>query len=149
MSVQNLLARNLGYSLSASAVKKLDFAGVDALLPETLLALAVKNNVELVHRLGARIHALELVIREHLPEKAELGLLKGVPGIGEVLGVTVLLETGPIERFARVGNYASYARCVDSQRLSNGKKKGEANRKNGNRYLAWAFVEAANFAVRY
>lgn len=30
-----------------------------------------------------------------------------------------------------------------------GEKKGENNRKNGNRYLAWAFIEAANFAVRY
>ena len=37
-------------------------------------------------------------------------------------------------------------RCVDSVRDSNGKKKGEGNAKNGNKYLAWAFVEAANFA---
>lgn len=43
----------------------------------------------------------------------------------------------------------SYSRCVDSCRLSNGKKKGKGNAKNGNRYLAWAFVEAANFAVRF
>ena len=34
-------------------------------------------------------------------------------------------------------------------RLSNGKKKGRGNTKNGNKYLAWAFVEAANFAIRY
>lgn len=33
--------------------------------------------------------------------------------------------------------------------MSNGKKKGENNTKNGNRYLAWAFVEAANFAARF
>ena len=33
--------------------------------------------------------------------------------------------------------------------MSNGKKKGEGNVKNGNKYLAWAFVEAANFAVRF
>lgn len=29
------------------------------------------------------------------------------------------------------------------------RKKGEANRKNGNPYLAWAFMEAAYFAVRF
>jgi transposase len=56
---------------------------------------------------------------------------------------------GGHERFAAVGNFASYARCVDSARLSNGKKKGQGNVKNGNAYLAWAFVEAANFARRY
>ena len=36
-----------------------------------------------------------------------------------------------------------------SQKLSNGKRKGQGNVKNGNKYLAWAFVEAAHFAVRY
>jgi transposase len=33
--------------------------------------------------------------------------------------------------------------------MSNEKKKGENNRKNGNRYLNWAYVEAANFIRRY
>ena len=38
---------------------------------------------------------------------------------------------------------------VNGGRYSNGKKKGKANTKNGNKYLAWAFAEAANFAIRY
>jgi len=38
---------------------------------------------------------------------------------------------------------------VDRKRLSNGKKKGENDRKNGNQYLAWAYLEAANFAICY
>ena len=38
---------------------------------------------------------------------------------------------------------------MGSQRLSNGKRKGRGNTKNGNKYLAWAYIEAANFAVRY
>jgi len=65
------------------------------------------------------------------------------------LGMTIMLETGEIGRFATVGDFASYCRCVSSQKLSNGKRKGQGNVKNGNKYLAWAFVEAANFAVRY
>ena len=60
-----------------------------------------------------------------------------------------MLEVGDITRFPKVGNYSSYCRCVNSQRISNGKKKAENNRKNGNKYLAWAYVEAANFAIRY
>jgi Transposase IS116/IS110/IS902 family len=42
-----------------------------------------------------------------------------------------------------------YCRCVGSQKISNGKRKGSGNTKNGNKYLAWAFVEAANFAIRF
>jgi transposase len=72
-----------------------------------------------------------------------------VPGIGAVLATVIALETGPIERFGAAGDFASYARCVGSTLLSNGKKKGTGNVKNGNRYLAWAFVEAAQFARRY
>ena len=60
-----------------------------------------------------------------------------------------MLETGDIGRFDRVGHFASYCRCVGSEKISNGKKKGQGNTKNGNTYLACAFVETAHFAVRY
>jgi transposase len=76
-------------------------------------------------------------------------MLQTIPGIGDILGLTIMLEVGDIGRFPKVGDYSSYSRCVDSKRLSNGKKKGENNKKNGNKYLAWAYVEAANFARRY
>ncbi len=72
-----------------------------------------------------------------------------MPGIGNILGLTIMLEVGDINRFAKVSNYSSYCRCARSERLSNKKKKGEGNRKNGNKYLSWAYVEAANFAKRY
>jgi transposase len=72
-----------------------------------------------------------------------------MPGVGEILATVIMLETGDISRFADVGNFASYARCVKSARYSNGKKKGEGNAKNGNAYLIWAFIEAANFARRF
>jgi transposase len=41
------------------------------------------------------------------------------------------------------------SRTVDARHLSNGREKGQNNQKCGNKYLAWAFVEAANFARRY
>ena len=72
--------------------------------------------------------------------------LRTAPGIGIVLGLTIMLETGPIERFKSAGCYASYCRAVNSSRTSNDKKKGSNNKKNGNKYLAWAFVEAAHHA---
>ena len=76
-------------------------------------------------------------------------MLNTIPGIGTILALTIMLEVGDIARFPKVGDYSSYSRCVDSKRISNGKKKGENNKKNGNKYLAWAYVEAANFSRRY
>ena len=60
--------------------------------------------------------------------------------------MTILLETGPIERFKDVGHYASYCRKVSSRWTSNEKTKGKGNNKNGNRYLSWAFSEASDHA---
>jgi len=116
-------------------------------LPEDV-ALAIKTNVAVIATLSAQISLLEKRLQEKVGARTEYGLLTSVPSIGQVLATTILLETGPIDRFAAAGNFASYARCVDSVRTSNG-KKGEGNTKNGNKYLAWAFVEAANFALRY
>lgn len=76
-------------------------------------------------------------------------LLHSLPGIGDVLSMTILLEVGDINRFSAVGNFASYSRCVESKLISNNKKKGKNNQKCGNRYLSWAFHEAAHYSLRY
>jgi len=81
--------------------------------------------------------------------KEPYSYLKTIPGVGKILALTIMLETGPINRFKKVGNYASYCRKVSSKWTSNDKSKGKGNKKNGNKYLAWAFSEAAEIARRY
>jgi transposase len=113
------------------------------------VALAMKSNVAIISVLNTRIGLLEKRLLAGTKSLPEYVLLKTIPGIGGVLAIVILLEAGDITRFAKVGNFASYARCVSSARYSNGKKKGQGNTKNGNAYLVWAFIEAANFARRY
>ena len=149
LSIQNLLARNTGRCVSGNEVKRLDADTLETLLPMPDQALAASANLAVMQTLGAQIERLERAVKARLKPRPALTRLKSVAGVGDILGPTILLETGDPARFARVGHYASYCRCVASRRISNGKKKGENNRKNGNKYLAWAFVEAANFAVRY
>jgi transposase len=149
LAVENITARQQGSRITSNQVKRLTAEAVEQLLQPEEVALAVKANVAVIGTLSAQIELIEQWLQEKVGELAEYGLLTTVPGIGQVLATTILLETGPIERFAAAGNFASYARCVDSVHTSNGKKKGEGNTKNGNKYLAWAFVEAANFARRY
>ena len=149
LAVENITARQLGARISSNQVKQLTGDNVDQMPLPADVALAVKANVAVITTLSAQIDLLEKRLQESVRARAEYGLLASTPGIGQVLATTILLETGPIERFAAAGNFASYARCVDSVHTSNGKKKGEGNTKNGNKYLAWAFVEAANFALRY
>src|SRR6266545_5698372 len=149
LSIQNLLTRNTGSSMKANAIKGLDVQQIDEILPDGDLALAVKANLAMMSSAAEQIERLERRVTELVRLRAPLRFLKTVPGIGEILALTIMLETGDIGRFAGVGNYASYCRCVGSQKLSNGKKKGKGNTKNGNKYLSWAYVEAANFAIRF
>jgi transposase len=66
-----------------------------------------------------------------------------------ILGLTITMEVGDIKRFPTPGDFASYCRCVKSQRLTNGKTKGRNNGKCGNPYLGWALIEASNISRRY
>ena len=149
LSIQNLLTRNTGSSLSAKRVKGLDVQKVDALLPDSDLALAVKANLSVLSSADQQVELLEQIVTQRVKLRPQFSFLKTVPGIGEILALTVMLETGDIGRFCTVGNFASYCRCVGSQKISNGKRKGSGNAKNGNKYLAWAFVEAAHFAIQF
>lgn len=111
--------------------------------------IAVGLELKVLNCIMEQVEKLEQHIFLEMKEKGIDKRLKKMPGIGIILSTTILLETGDIKRFASAGNYSSYCRCVESKRESNAKKKGENNRKNGNAYLGWAFVEAANYAIRY
>jgi transposase len=149
LSVENIMARQLGGRMTSNQIKRLTVDAIDQLPLAADVGLAIKANVAVIATLQAQIDVLEKRLQERVKPRPEYGFLTSVPGIGQALATVILLETGPIDRFAGVGNYASYARCVDSVHTSNRKKKGEGNVKNGNKYLSWAFVEAANFARRF
>ncbi len=149
LAVENITARQYGARMTSNQVKQLTGEMVDEMPFPKDVGLAVKTNVAVIETLSAQIELLEKRLLSDMKIRPDYALLTSAPGIGKVLATTILLETGPIERFAGAGNFASYARCVDSVHTSNGKKKGEGNVKNGNKYLAWAFVEAAVYAMRF
>jgi transposase len=149
LAIENIMARQLGKRLTSNQIKRLSSDTIDGMALPADIGLAMKANVVIVATLQSQIEVIEKRLQECVKPRPQYRLLTSVPGIGATLATVILLETGPIDRFADVGNFASYARCVDSVRKSNGKKKGEGNVKNGNKYLCWAFVEAANFAKRF
>ncbi len=149
LSAQNILTRNTTQSLTAAKLKKIADEEINKLFDDPNITLALKSNINIIKSLQTSIKEIEQVVVSQVKLRPEYQQLLSVSGIGQALGLTIMLETGEISRFNKVGNYSSYCRCVKSERLSNGKKKGENNRKNGNKYLAWAFIEAANFAIRY
>ena len=145
----NLLARELGGHASGNEIKRWQPEQIDAMALLDEQRLALKANLAVMRCLDIQVHALERSILARARLRQDYQALKTVSGIGDLLALTIALETGDVARFDSAGHFASYARTVGSRRESNGKKKGEGNARCGNKHLAWAFIEAAHFAVRY
>ena len=149
LSLQSMVSRNLGYKISNNEVKKFKKGDAKKLFGSPNLIVMAENSISTIEFLKEAIKRIEKTVKDQVKMRKEFEMLLTIPGIGIILGLTIMLEVGDISRFRTVGNYSSYCRCVGSKRTSNGKKKGENNRKNGNKYLSWAYVEAANFSARY
>ena len=150
ISLQNIIDRNCGTRIKVNDVKRLK---EDMVAPYVAgnedLALAGLVSKETIDFLTVKIRAIESAVENRIKLKEPYKHLLTIPGIGKILSLTIMLETGAMDRFEKVGNYASYCRKVSTRWTSNEKKKGKGNKKNGNKYLAWAFSEAAEFARRY
>jgi transposase len=150
LSLENIVARNCGVKLNSARIKQLTEDHVHPyFLDNEDLALAGAVSKESVDFFTGQITRIERVILKRAKLQGSYQYLVTLPGFGKIVSLTVMLETGPISRFAKVGNYGSYCRKVASRWTSNEKTKGSGNRKNGNKYLAWAFSEAAEHARRY
>ncbi len=146
ISIQNQIWRSTGVRVSGNTIRRRDFepCGVDGYTRQ-----AVQAGLVVLRAVQDEVRKLERAALEAVKLSQAFRILRTITGVGPVLGLTIVLEVGEIGRFASAGQFASYSRCVASQRLSNGKKKGAGNAKAGNKYLSWAFSEAAHFAVRY
>ena len=149
LSLQSLIARCSGQRISSNQLRTFTSEDLQQLLKEQHLVLSAQANLDSISFLKQQIHRLEKVIKNKLKLSQAFNGLLTVPGIGHILAMTIMREVGDIGRFAKVGNFTSYCRCAPTQRLSAGKSKGSGNRKNGNRYLSWAFSEAAQMSRRY
>ena len=149
LSLQSLIARCCGKRVSANDIRTFTVEDLQQLLEHEYIVLSAQANLDTIMFLKQQIRQLEKAIQNKVKLSKEFQQLLTVPGIGLILAMTIMLEVGDIGRFPHVGNFASYCRCVSSNRLSDGKSKGHGNRKNGNRYLSWAFTEAAHLSRRY
>ena len=147
--IAHIVNTNSQFNLPPLA-KKLSYAGnrseeIAERFRDPSTQLMIRSDLALIDNYDTQIAALEL----HLQKSAKIddpvtyGFLKTVPGIGPILGLTLLYETDNIARFPEVGNFLSYSRLVRCDHESAGKVKGHGGKKIGNAHLKWAFSEAA------
>jgi transposase len=111
---------------------------------------ALQNDMALIGHYDTQLATLEKELLKLTKQNAgrDFALLQTTPGIGELLGLTLLHEIGDINRFPTVKDFVSYCRLVKGTVASAGKIKGLRGAKLGNPYLRWAFGEVAVIAKR-
>jgi transposase len=149
LSFKSLYTRTTGQELSLSRLKELELKEAQEFYDHPANQLIAGMQFQHIEQLTESIEKIEKAVLASARELPSYSKLTTLPGVGIILGMTITMEVGDVKRFADAGNFASYCRTVAAERTSNSKKKGENNSKCGNKYLAWAFVEAANFARRY
>ena len=149
LSFKSLYTRTTGREMTLSQLKELAIKEAQDLYDHPANQLIAGMQIKHLEQLTESIEQIEKAVLASARELRYYPKLATLPGVGKILGMTITMEVGDIKRFAEAGNFASYCRTVQARRTSNSKSKGENNSKCGNKYLSWAFVEAANFARRY
>ena len=125
--------------------RSLILESLNELPPET--RESVRQELHLLKETEERIQAIEARIEEVISPLPEVELLKTLPGVGPILSTVIALEIGDVNRFPGPDRLASYSGTTPRVRSSGGKTSFGKVRSDVNRYLKWAFVEAANLIV--
>jgi transposase len=127
-------------------------SSIDALaarFDDPSVKLHAKQEIERVRLYTEQIGTVESALLAGVQERPDFQRLLTMPGVALMLGLTILYETGPVERFASARHYSSYCRVVPGIGASSGvvRRRGRQS-KQGNPTLKWAFNQAATHAVR-
>ncbi len=110
---------------------------------------SVENQLVMLDFLAMQIENVENRLAVILSTNTQAALLKTLPYVGRILSMVMALEIGNVDRFPSAAHLASYAGLVPRVHSSGGRTRLGQICGNVNRYLKWAFVEAANLIVMH
>jgi transposase len=110
---------------------------------------ATETLLDELDHLQERIEALEGQMAKQFGGTQELSWMGTLPGVGFILGVVILTEVGDVQRFPSAGHLAAYAGMTPRVHASGGRVRYGRTRSDVNRYLKWAYVEAANVTMMH
>ncbi len=113
-----------------------------SLPPETRHSM--EEHLKLLDQVSQQIQQIEKRILQIVALTPQMQLLKTLPGVGNILAITLALEIGDIRRFPEAMHLASYSGTVPRVNASGGKTYYGQVRTDINHYLKWAYVEAAS-----
>jgi transposase len=110
-----------------------------------------RRRAELLHlldRLDPAIDELDRAVMQEARLRQDAVRLMTHPGIGPVNALAFVLTIGPVSRFQRSKQIASYLGLNPSEHSSGGKRRLGAISKQGNTLVRWLLIEAVHHVVR-
>ena len=137
------------YGYSQATIKSLTEEQLDQHLEHFATQAGCHLEVQRIRFYSNQIKTLENIILSSVADDRCFELLQTIPGVGKILALTIMYETGDIDRFKSAKHFCSYARVVPGVAQSSGVSKRGRGSKQGNPHLKWAFCQAAALSVRY
>jgi transposase len=109
---------------------------------------SIAELLELAAEMDRRITPIDRELGPLARSDARVRLLRTMPGIGSLLGLTFAAEIGEVARFSSPGKLVGYAGLAPRVSQSGERSATGALSKAGSRTLRWAAVEGANQAWR-
>lgn len=110
-------------------------------------ASLLRQDLQMLEQLDMVIKANEKKIRDESLADRAVDVLCSIPGVGLIIGSVMATETDGIERFRSPERYTAYAGLAASTYSSGGKTYNGRMLRHSNKWLKWAFIEAAWVAV--
>lgn len=137
------LRRNLTALRKPDAIDELAANGVPAVWLQSIVTL-----LGVINDLDGQLAPLEQELRPHARNDPRVVLLMTIPGVAELLGLTLASEIGDISRFPTAGKLVGYSGLTPTIKQSGTSSRTGRISKAGPATLRWAAVEAAQQAWR-
>jgi transposase len=109
---------------------------------------SIAEALAVIELFDERLAPLERELRQAAKADARVILLKTIPGVGDLLGLTLASEIGDVSRFSTPRKLIGYAGLAPRVNQSGDRPRTGALSKAGSRTLRWAAVEAAHASWR-
>jgi len=149
--LRTLLYRFGVNQLSQEELERIQVEDIERLLNHPTYVFQFMQSQTRIQEIQTHINSTEELVKQHVHEtrQGDMALLQSIPGVGEIMALTILYEIGDIHRFASVKKFSSYARVVPGCANSSGKQKKGRGNKQGNPFLKWAFTLSAQRAAAF
>jgi transposase len=108
LSLKSMICRNLGINIPGNNVNKLREEDDEELFDQPQMVMRAKVSISIIQSLSKHIDAIKKEVVSKIGLKKAFHCLLSVPGIGDTLELTIMLEVGDINRFEKVSDYSSF-----------------------------------------